>query len=118
MNTAVEMSEETSEGSPRRHVGRTRCRGCGTVIRSPREFCSRCQLSEATTTARKLADTDAQVQALRRHIGRTCVSIASSLDTLPHASILPKMRARWVLALRQATRAIGLVEERLTADSR
>lgn len=118
MNAAVEMPEETHGGNSRQHAGRTQCRSCGIAIRSPRKLCSRCQLAEATTSARKLAETDAQVQALRRHIGKACVSIASSLDTLPPASILPEMRARWLLALRQATRAIGLVEERLAADSK
>ena len=60
-------------------------------------------------------DTDRQVQALRRDTGKACVSIASSLDTLPPASVPYDMRVRWLRALRQTTRAVDLVEERLVA---
>jgi hypothetical protein len=89
------------------------CRGCGTTLRPPRWLCSRCELADASVSSRRLADTDVQVQALRRNTGKACVSIASSLDTLTPASVPPEMRARWLRALRQTTRAVVLVEERL-----
>ena len=72
-------------------------------------------LADESVTTRKLADTDTQVQALRRNTGKACVSIASSLDTLPPASVPSEMRGRWLRALRQAARAVALVEERLAA---
>jgi len=92
-----------------------RCRSCGSSVRPPRWLCSRCGLADESVTTRKLADTDRQVQALRRDTGRACVAIASSLDTLPPASVPYEMRGRWLRALRQTTRAVGLVEERLAA---
>jgi hypothetical protein len=98
-----------------RATTRRRCRGCGTSLRPPRWLCSRCELAAESVTTRKLADTDRQVQALRRDTGKVCVSIASSLDTLPPASVPYGMRVRWLRALRQTTRAVGLVEERLAA---
>jgi hypothetical protein len=67
-------------------------------------------------TARKLAETDAQIQTLRRHVAEECVAIASSLDTIPPAMVPREMRDRWLRTLRQATRAVALVEERLGAD--
>jgi hypothetical protein len=84
-------------------------------VRPPRWLCSRCGLADESVTTRKLADTDTQVQALRRNTGKACVSIASSLDTLPPASVPSEMRGRWLRALRQAARAVALVEERLAA---
>ena len=91
------------------------CYGCGTTLRPPRWLCSRCGLADAAITSRRLADTDTQVQALRRNTGKACVSIASSLDTLPPTSVPYGLRVRWVRALRQTTRAVDLVEERLGA---
>jgi len=41
--------------------------------------------------------------------------MASSLDALPPASVPYDMRGRWLRALRQTTRAVHLVEERLVA---
>ena len=90
-----------------------RCRGCGASLRPPRWLCSRCEAAAESVTTRKLADTDMQVQTLRRNTGKACVSIASSLDTLPPASVPYDMRVRWLRALRQTTGAV--VEERLTA---
>ena len=89
------------------------CYGCGTTLRPPRWLCSRCERADASVNPRRLADTDMQVQALRRNTGKACVSIASSLDTLPPTRVPPEMRVRWLRALRQTTRAVVLVEERL-----
>ena len=66
--------------------------------------------------ARKLAEADAQIQTLRRHVAEECVAIASSIDTIPPAMVPREMRDRWLRALRQAMRAVVLVEERLSAD--
>ena len=38
-------------------------------------------------TARKLAETDAQIQTFRRHVAEECVAIASSIDTIPPAMV-------------------------------
>jgi hypothetical protein len=67
-------------------------------------------------TARKLAEADAQIQTLRRHVAEECVAIASSIDTIPPGMVSREMRDRWLWALRQAMRAVALVEERLAAD--
>ena len=67
-------------------------------------------------TARKLAEADAQIQTLRRHVAEECVAITSSIDTIPPAMVPREMRDRWLRALRQAMRAAVLVEERLAAD--
>ena len=67
-------------------------------------------------TARKLAEADAQIQTLRRHVAEECVAIASSIDTIPLGMVSREMRDRWLWALRQAMRAVALVEERLAAD--
>ena len=67
-------------------------------------------------TARKLAETDAQIQTLRRHVAEGCVAIASSIDTIPPGMVPREMRDRWLRALRQAVGAVTLVEERLAAD--
>ena len=67
-------------------------------------------------TARKLAETDAQIQTLRRHVAEECVAITSSIDTIPPAMVPREMRDRWLRALCQAMRAVALVEERLAAD--
>ena len=67
-------------------------------------------------TARKLAETDAQIQTRTRHVAEQCVAIASSIDTIPPAMVPGEMRGRWLRALRQAMRAVALVEERLAAD--
>jgi hypothetical protein len=67
-------------------------------------------------TARKLAEADAQIQTLRRHVAEECVAITSSIDTIPPAMVPREMRDRWLRALRQAMRAVALVEERLAAD--
>jgi hypothetical protein len=65
---------------------------------------------------RKLAETDAQIQTLRRHVAEECVAIASSIDTIPAALVPREMRDRWLRALRQAMGVVALVEERLGAD--
>jgi hypothetical protein len=62
---------------------------------------------------RKLADTDGQIQALRHHVSEQCVSIASSIDTIPPEMIPPEMRDRWLRELRQAAVALVPVIERL-----
>jgi hypothetical protein len=67
-------------------------------------------------TARKLAEADAQIQTLRRHVSEECVAIASSIDTIPPGMVSREMRDRWLRALRQAMGAVTLVEERLSAD--
>ena len=67
-------------------------------------------------TARKLAEADAQIQTLRRHVAEECVAIASSIDTIPPGMVSREMRDRWLWALRQAMRAVALIEERLAAD--
>jgi hypothetical protein len=67
-------------------------------------------------TARKLAEADAQIQTLRRHVAEECVAITSSIDTIPPAMVPREMRDRWLRAVRQAMRAVALVEERLAAD--
>ena len=67
-------------------------------------------------TARKLAEADAQIQTLRRHVAEECVAIASSIDTIPPGMVSREMRDRWLCALRQAMGAVALVEERLAAD--
>lgn len=67
-------------------------------------------------TARKLAEADAQIQTLRRHVAEGCVAIASSIDTIPPGMVSREMRDRWLRALRQAMRAVALLEQRLAAD--
>jgi hypothetical protein len=63
--------------------------------------------------ARKLAETDAQIQALHHHVLAQCVAIISSIDTIPPEMILDEMRERWLVELRQTVVALGLVVERL-----
>jgi hypothetical protein len=58
-------------------------------------------------TARKLAEADAQIQTLRRHVAEECVAITSSIDTIPPAMVPREMRDRWLRALRQAMRPAG-----------
>jgi hypothetical protein len=67
-------------------------------------------------TARTLAEADAQIQTLRRHVAEECVAIASSIDTIPPGMVSREMRDRWLRALRQAMRAVALLEERLATD--
>jgi len=67
------------------------------------------------TVPRKLADTDWQIQALRHDVSEQCVSIASSIDTIPSEMVPPEMRERWLRDLRQAAVARALVVERLAA---
>jgi hypothetical protein len=62
----------------------------------------------------KLADTDGQIEALRHHVSEQCVSIASSIDTIPPELIPHEMRERW-RELRQAAVAWIPVIERLAA---
>jgi hypothetical protein len=45
-------------------------------------------------TARKLAEADAQIQTLRRHVAEECVAITSSIDTIPPAMVPREMRDR------------------------
>lgn len=56
---------------------------------------------------RKFADTDHQIETLRHHVSEQCVSIASSIDTIPPEMIPVEMRDRWLHELRQA--AVALV---------
>jgi hypothetical protein len=67
-------------------------------------------------TARKVAETDAQIQTLRRHVAEECIAITSSIDTIPAAMVPREMRDRWRRTLRQAMLTVALVEERLDAD--
>ena len=62
--------------------------------------------------ARKLAETDAQIQTLHHHVLAQCVAITSSIATIPPEIILDEMR-RWLVELRQTVIALGLVVERL-----
>ena len=62
---------------------------------------------------RKLADTDGQIQALRHHVSEQCVSIASSIDTIPPEMVPHEMRERWLRELRQTAVALALLVERL-----
>jgi hypothetical protein len=62
---------------------------------------------------RKLADTDQQIETLRHHLSEQCVSIASSIDTIPPEMIPAEMRDRWLRELRQAAVALVPVIERL-----
>jgi hypothetical protein len=66
--------------------------------------------------ARKVAETDAQIQTLRRHMAEECIAITSSIDTIPAAMVPREMRDRWRRTLRQAMLTVALVEERLGAD--
>jgi hypothetical protein len=63
--------------------------------------------------ARKLAETDAQIQALHHHVLAQCVAISSIIDTIPPEMVLDEMRELWFVKLRQAVVALGLVVERL-----
>ena len=62
---------------------------------------------------RKFADTDHQIETLRHHVSAQCVSIASSIDTIPPEMIAVEMRDRWLRELRQAAVALVPVIERL-----
>ena len=62
---------------------------------------------------RKFADTDQQIETLRHHVSQQCVSIASSIDTIPPEMIPVEMRDRWLHELRQAAVALVPVIERL-----
>ena len=62
---------------------------------------------------RKFADTDQQIETLRHHVSAQCVSIASSIDTIPPEMIPVEMRDRWLRELRQAAVALVPVIERL-----
>jgi hypothetical protein len=112
---ATETPKEARHDVLGRPTTPKRCRRCGMTVKPPRTLCSRCGLTDDAIVARKLAETDAQVKTLRRHICDACVAIASSLDTLPPGSATRRMCDRWLLALRQATRAVALVEKRLAA---
>ena len=61
----------------------------------------------------KLADTEAQIRSLRHDVAERCVSIASSIDTLPVGTVPPEMRERWLHELHQAAVALVLVTDRL-----
>ena len=67
--------------------------------------------------ARRLADADVQIQALRRRVADECVAMASSIDVIPREMIPREMRDRWLQQFRQMIRAVALVEERLAPDS-
>ena len=62
---------------------------------------------------RKLADTDRQIEKLRRNVSKQCVSIASSIDTTPPEMIPHVIRARWLRELRKTGVALALLVERL-----
>lgn len=62
---------------------------------------------------RKLADSDQQIETLRHHVSEQCVSIASSIDTIPPEMIPAEMRDRWLRGLRQAAAALVPVIARL-----
>ena len=62
---------------------------------------------------RKLADTDQQIETFRHHVSEECVSIASSIDTIPPGTITAEMRDRWLRVLRQASVALVPVIGRL-----
>jgi hypothetical protein len=62
---------------------------------------------------RKLTDSDQQIETLRHHVSEQCVSIASSIDTIPPEMIPAEMRDRWLRGLRQARVALVPVIERL-----
>jgi hypothetical protein len=64
--------------------------------------------------ARKLAETDTQIQTLHHHVPPQCVAITSSIDTLPPELILDEMRERWLVEVRQTVVALGLAIERFT----
>ncbi len=71
-------------------------------IRCPEEGCEGVvRREEEAMTARKLAEADAQIQTLRRHVAEECVAITSSIDTIPPAMVPREMRDRWLRALRQ-----------------
>jgi hypothetical protein len=63
--------------------------------------------------ARKLAETDAQIQTLHHHVLAQCVAITSSIARIPPEMVLDEMRERWLVELRQTVVALGLVVERL-----
>ena len=63
----------------------------------------------------KLADTDQQIERLRHHVSEQCVSIASSIDTIPPEMVPAEMRERWLRELRQAAVALVPVIERFAA---
>jgi hypothetical protein len=65
------------------------------------------------TMPRKLADTERQIERLGHHVSEQCVSIASSIDTIPPEMIPAEMRDRWLRDLRQAAVALVPVSERL-----
>ena len=50
------------------------------------------------------------IQTLRRHVAEECVAITSSIDTIPPAMVPREMRDRRLRALRQAMRAVALVD--------
>jgi hypothetical protein len=66
--------------------------------------------------ARKLAETDTQIQALRRHVLAQCVAITSSFETIPAGFVPRAMREQWRRELQHAAHALTLVEERLVLD--
>ncbi len=65
---------------------------------------------------RKFADTDQQIETLRHHVSEQCVSIASSIDTIPPQMIPVELRDRWLHELRQAAVALVPVIERLATE--
>jgi len=65
---------------------------------------------------RKFADTDEQIGTLRHHVSAQCVSIASSIDTIPPEMLPVEMRDRWLHELRQAAVALVPVIERLATE--
>jgi hypothetical protein len=63
----------------------------------------------------KLADTDAQIQALWQSVSEQCVSITSSIDTTPPEMIPHVIRARWLRELRKTGVALTLLANRLAS---
>ena len=63
--------------------------------------------------APKLAETEAQIQALRSHVLAQCIAIASSIDSIPPGVLLRSVWEQWRRELQQAADALILVEQHL-----
>jgi hypothetical protein len=65
------------------------------------------------TPIRKLAESNARIEALRRHVLEECVALTSSIDTVPAEILQPAIREQWRRELEQAAHALTLVEQHL-----
>ncbi len=63
----------------------------------------------------KLADTNGQIERLWQSVSEQCVSITSSIDTIPPEMIPHVTRARWLRELRKTGVALALLVNRLTS---